>query len=181
MDLQIQNWHGKFLCMKITDTSFKEIEKELVVQYGLNEKFDDNKVEINFLSPKKGPFPQRRFKNVKNYPYLAGIDYFTEFCHFKPNLPKESGVYLWVVNKEIIYIGEAKDLKSRFNSGYGNISPRNCFKGGQSTNVKMNQVALSYFKNGQTIEIYFIKTDKHKEIELYLLNRIKTPNNDKNN
>ena len=117
----------------------------------------------------------------KNYPYLAGIDYSTEFCHFKPNLPKESGVYLWVVNDEIIYIGEAKDLRSRFNSGYGNISPRNCFKGGQSTNVKMNQVALNYSGKKPTIEIYFIKTDGYKEIELYLLNKIDTHYNVKNN
>ena len=126
--------------------------------------------------------PQQRFNNkAKNYPYLAGIDYFTEFCHFKPNLPKESGVYLWVVNGEIIYIGEAKDLRSRFNSGYGNISPRNCFQGGQSTNVKMNRVALSYFKDRQTIEIYVFKIAKHKEIEQYLLKRIKTPYNIQNN
>lgn len=179
MDLQLLNRHGKFLCMKITDTRFKEIEKELVVRFGLNEKFDDNNpVEIEFLSPNKDLPPQKRFKNVKNYPYLAGIDDSTKFCHFKANLPKESGVYLWVVNKEIIYIGEAKDLKSRFNSGYGNISPRNCFKGGQSTNVKMNQVALSHYEK---IKIYFIKIDRHKEIELYLLNKIDTPYNVKNN
>ena len=126
-------------------------------------------------------FPRRRFNNIKNYPFLAGIDENTEFCHFKPGLPKGKGVYLWVVDDEIIYLGEAVDLRSRFNSGYGNISPRNCFKGCQSTNVKMNRVALKLFKENKTIEIYIVLTQKHKEIESYLLSRINTKYNVKNN
>ena len=44
----------------------------------------------------------------------------------------------------------------------------------------MNQVALNYSGKKPTIEIYFIKTDKHKEIELYLLNKIDTHYNVKN-
>lgn len=35
------------------------------------------------------------------------------------------------------YIGETDNLEKQFRQGYGNISPRNCFKGGQSTNYKM--------------------------------------------
>ena len=170
--------------MKITDDEFIQIVDDLEKRFNTKERFT-KQGEIILLRDKNGcyvRFPQRRFDNkAKNYPYLAGIDYFTEFCHFKPNLPKESGVYLWVVNDEIIYIGEAKDLRSRFNNGYGNVSPRNCFKGGQSTNVKMNRVALSYFKDRQTIEIYVFETGEHEEIELYLLNRIDTPYNVKNN
>lgn len=163
--------------MKVNDQAFLEIEKELNVHF-------IKATEIRLLRDEKGSyvdFPQLRFNNVKNYPYLAGINESTEFCHFKPDLPKGKGVYLWVVDDEIIYLGEAVDLRSRFNSGYGNISPRNCFKGGQSTNVKMNRVALRYFKEGKRIDIYIIKTDKHKEIELFLLNRIVTPYNVQNN
>lgn len=163
--------------MKITDSRFKEIEKELNVQFY---KVDS----ITLVKGENGSFvqfPQLRFNNVKNYPYLAGVDGTTEFCHFKPNLPKEKGVYLWVVDDEIIYLGEAVDLRSRFVTGYGHISPRNCFKGGQSTNVKMNRVALNYYKQGKTIDIYIILTEKHKEVELYLLNRINTKYNVQNN
>jgi hypothetical protein len=32
------------------------------------------------------------------------------------------------------YVGECRDLVKRFNSGYGQISPRNCFVGGRRTN-----------------------------------------------
>ena len=41
---------------------------------------------------------------------------------------------------QIIYIGETAGLRQRFNMGYGNISPRNCYVGGQSTNCKMNKI-----------------------------------------
>lgn len=163
--------------MKVNDIVFLELEKELGIHF-------TKTAEIRLLRDENGSyvyFPQLRFNNVKNHPYLAGINESTEFCHFKPDLPKGKGVYLWVVDNEIIYLGEAVDLRSRFNSGYGNISPRNCFKGGQSTNVKMNRVALSYFKEGKKIDIYIIKTEKHKEIEAFLLNRIFTPYNVQNN
>ena len=163
--------------MKITDERFKQIEEELNLSF--------HKAES--ISLRKGNdgsfvyFPQLRFNNVKKYPYLAGINDSTEFCSFKLNLPKQKGVYLWVVDDEIIYLGEAVDLYSRFNTGYGNISPRNCFKGGQSTNVKMNRVALEYFKQGKMINIYITLTENHKAIELYLLNRISTKYNVQNN
>lgn len=163
--------------MKITDSRFTEIQKELNIQFKKADTITLLKDENNSFVR----FPQLRFNNAKNHPYLAGINDSTEFCHFKPNLPKAKGVYLWVVDDEIIYLGEAVNLRSRFTSGYGNISPRNCYRGGQSTNVKMNRVALDYFKQGKSIDIYIVITDIHKEIELYLLNRIKTIYNIQNN
>lgn len=163
--------------MKINSDEFKNILNELNIRF---EKF----CTLTLLPDKAGNIciqPQRRYKNVKHYAYLENIDDDTVFCKFKPNLPQVKGVYLWVANDEIIYIGESVNIKSRFNDGYGNISPRNCFVGGQSTNVKMNRVALLYYKVNQPIDIYYCITNEHKKIETYLLNKINTEYNSKNN
>lgn len=163
--------------MKITDSAFIKIEADLNTHFTKV----TNIVLLKSINGSLIHYPQLRFNNIKHYPYLTGVDSSTGFCRFKPDLPKGPGVYLWVVDGDIIYIGEAVDLRSRFNSGYGNISPRNCFKGGQSTNVKMNRVALKLYQEGKTIDIYILQTNKHKEVELYLLNRINTYYNVQNN
>lgn len=163
--------------MKTISDEFRNILNEKNIQF---EKF----CTLTLLPDKAGDIyvkPQRRYNNVKHYAYLDNVDNDTVFCRFKPNLPQAKGVYLWVSNYEIIYIGESVNMKSRFNDGYGNISPRNCFEGGQSTNVKMNRVVLSYFQNNQPIDIYYCLTIEHKQIEAYLLDKINTKYNFKNN
>lgn len=124
--------------------------------------------------------PQSRYKNIKHL-HLNGSGEGS-FCKFSiKNASPESGVYLWVENDEIIYIGEAVNFKKRFNTGYGNISPKNCYEGGQPTNCKMNKVALEESKKGHTISIYFYATPNHKAVEKILLSKIDTPYNVKDN
>lgn len=103
------------------------------------------------------------------------------FCRFSIAADNWPGVYLWVVDGQIIYIGETAGLKQRFNAGYGNISPRNCYVGGQSTNCKMNKVVLGNFERGRVIRLYFYQTTDYKRVELELLNAIYTPYNVKDN
>jgi len=103
------------------------------------------------------------------------------FCKFTIEAGNWSGVYLWVVNNEIIYIGETENLHKRYNAGFGQISPRNCFQGGQSTNCKMNKVVLDKSEKGQFIDLYFLETQNYKQVELELLRIIDTPYNKKNN
>ena len=164
--------------MNVDSAEFKEITRNLGLTF---EKYS----RISLIPNKNGELyysPQNNYNNKKDYPYLIDIDKNSLFCKFKPNLPKIKGVYLWVDNyDEIIYIGEEKNLYERFNSGYGNISPRNCYKGGQSTNVKMNRVALSYFNNNHSIYIYICETPEHRAIEKKLLTLIKTQYNIQNN
>lgn len=124
--------------------------------------------------------PQKDYANKDNLSlskYGGG-----SFCRFSlQTAGMWRGVYLWVSDGEIIYVGETENLKQRFNIGYGNISPRNCYIGGQSTNCKMNKVILNYYKSGRTVQVYFLHTDKNKEVELELLNAINTKYNVKDN
>jgi hypothetical protein len=124
-------------------------------------------------------YPQNKYcndKNLKIHRYGEG-----SFCKFKIKAENVPGVYLWVVDDEIIYIGETADLRNRFNTGYGIISARNCFEGGQTTNCKMNKVVLEMAKLNKTISLYFYQTDNYKQVELELLKTINTKYNVKDN
>lgn len=88
------------------------------------------------------------------------------FCKFTiPRDYKVSGVYAILVNKELKYIGECVNLSSRFNGGYGNISPRNCFKGGQETNCRINNLVFESARKGGSISLWFLNTQDHKSVE----------------
>jgi len=96
------------------------------------------------------------------------------FCKFViPNKHKgESGVYFLLKENFLVYIGECEDLVKRFNFGYGNISPRNCYKGGQQTNCRINKEILKAIKNDSTMILLFYKTNNYKKLERILINEL---------
>lgn len=112
--------------------------------------------------------PQNRYANSKS---LALNNYGNgPFCKFSiPNHFKTSGVYALVVGDSVKYIGECISLSSRYNQGYGNISPRNCFKGGQETNCRINNLILREIENGLEVKLWFHECRDHKLHEKHLL------------
>lgn len=109
--------------------------------------------------------PQDRYLNARGLSlnnYGAG-----PFCKFSiTNKLPVSGVYIIVVNTEIMYVGECANLSARFNSGYGNISPKNCYKGGQETNCRINNMIYSEMLKGKCVSLRFFKTDDYKKMEI---------------
>lgn len=123
--------------------------------------------------------PQSRYKNAGSLSlnrYGNG-----PFCRFRiPNKTKTAGVYAILAAGQVMYIGECKNLAARYNAGYGNISPRNCFVGGQETNCRINNLILTEFVNvGSNITLWFFETDDYKRIEAELLKQPKLPWNRK--
>lgn len=127
--------------------------------------------KICIISPECGSnglgkefIPQGRYRNDKGLPlnkYGSG-----PFCKFKiPNNFNKSGVYAIVVEGVVKYIGECLNLSSRFNMGYGNISPRNCFVGGQETNCRINSLIYNHARQGKNIALWFFHTENYKSIE----------------
>lgn len=112
--------------------------------------------------------PKAQFANLRNLPlskYGNG-----PFCKFKiPSAYRESGVYALIIDDTARYIGECRDLSARYNAGYGNISPRNCFKGGQDTNCRLNNLICSAATAGQEINLWFHQTANYKAAELEIL------------
>lgn len=114
-------------------------------------------------------YPQESYKKKDTIPLNKyGIGAFCKFS-VGDKYKNTSGVYALYIENELIYIGKCKDFALRFNSGYGNISPRNCYVGGQSTNCKINKVVLNRLKDNKHISIYFCKTDNYDEIEKELI------------
>jgi len=115
--------------------------------------------------------PQSEYNNVRNLPLN---DYGNgPFCKFRiPNGINEAGVYAVLVNNRLKYIGKCDNLSPRWNAGYGNISPRNCFVGGQSTNCRLNNLIMNAFKAKSNIDLYFYKTHNFSEVEADLTEQL---------
>ncbi len=108
--------------------------------------------------------PQARYKNATGlalHRYGRG-----PFCKFKiPRNIEIAGVYALMVDEEVRYIGECARLSSRYNMGYGNISPRNCFVRGQETNCRINNLVLQLTKNSSKVSLWFLVTKQYKLVE----------------
>lgn len=121
--------------------------------------------------------PQNRYANKENldlHKYGDGA-----FCYFSihSKWKRISGIYAFFIENEDkpVYIGQASKscFYKRINSGYGKISPRNCYVGGQSTNCKINKVVLDSVKSGKKVSIYFHKTSNYDEVEKELIDHYK--------
>ena len=88
-------------------------------------------------------------------------------------------------NRNILYIGETLNLRQRFNDSrfgsYGFITPAACYEGGQSTNCKINQLALKHYETNNPLRLYFMETSNHKQVERVLLQAFVTPYNVRKN
>lgn len=118
--------------------------------------------------------PQARYAKAassKHHAYGNGA-----FCKFiLPGATDDKGVYLMVSENQIMYVGETVELKRRFNAGYGNISPRNCFVGGQPTNCRINKLILNLLLDDQQVEIWFCACEDHVKLERRLKVSISPP------
>jgi len=112
--------------------------------------------------------PHQRYKKASS----TGLHRFGAgpFCRFHPakgiGLP---GIYIVTADDALCYIGECINLDKRWGSnGYGNISPRNPYVGGQPTNCRINNAILKDTKIGKRIDLWFHNFKGEKEHRLKL-------------
>ena len=118
-----------------------------------------------------------KFENINNLPYNKyGEGYF---CRFElPNSQEKPGVFLWVADNRVLYLGYSNNMRSCFKF-YGKIAPSSCWIPGPSTDCKLNKVALQAFLNNKEIKIYFKETKDYKKIKSEILQKEKTIYNEK--
>ena len=98
------------------------------------------------------------------------------FCRFRiPGKITVHGIYLIMTQETVLYIGRCQNLAQRFNAGYGQISPRNCYIGGQQTNCRINKLILAAIKKGMELDLYFHQTNNFCALEARLLAAPKPP------
>ena len=141
--------------LKINDLIFSHVSK-------ISPESDNSNKIIEF-------FPQERYDNKNNLKlnrYGNG-----PFCKFSidKKFQNKTGVYILTVDDQVKYVGECDDLYNRYDMGYGNISPRNCFDGGQPTNCRINSNILSAIKSNNSVNLYFLETPNRFKIEHELI------------
>lgn len=112
--------------------------------------------------------PQDRYRNSRGlllHRYGDGV-----FCCFHiSDCSGGEGVYLLLLNGVVVYVGKCENLRERFNAGYGNISPRNCYEHGQQTNCRINRLIEPCAEVGDVVELWFHKTAERKSAESTLI------------
>jgi hypothetical protein len=117
--------------------------------------------------------PQGEYDNKDN----LALSRYGQGPFIKFNILKRytaSGVYAIVVDYELRYVGECENLPQRFNMGYGNISPRNCFTGGQDTNCRINNLIYQAISTCCQVSLWFHETSDYKRIEAKLRSTVPT-------
>lgn len=119
--------------------------------------------------------PQGRYANIGRLGLNAhGAGPFCEFT--VPGLPSAPGVYAVTVAGAVVYVGISVDIRQRWGPmGYGRISPRNCFEGGQSTNCKVNHAILVESRAGRAIELWVHETAEPRLLEARLIRDLDPP------
>lgn len=98
------------------------------------------------------------------------------FCKFRiPANLQEAGVYLLLANDVPVYVGECANLATRFNHGYGAISPRDCYTGGRPAYCRINNLIYTAMKARQNVEVWFCKTANRQAIAAELTKTLRTP------
>lgn len=79
------------------------------------------------------------------------------FCKFRIQEHLDGkGLYCFVVDKKLKYIGQTiSTFRQRINAGYGNISPYNCYVGGQRTNCHVNSLINDALNNKKEVLVGF--------------------------
>lgn len=82
-----------------------------------------------------------KLKEENNDDYKLYLNKYgdNKYCHFKIEKNNDKrGLYCYIVNNDIVYIGRSKKtFKERINE-YGKITPYNCLIDGQATNCNIN-------------------------------------------
>ena len=122
--------------------------------------------------------PQKRYRAAASLP--LNRHGHGPFCRFSvAGLPATPGVYAVTVAQQLAYVGITIDLRQRWGpQGYGRIQPRNCFKGGQSTNCKVNHAILLAARERLAVRLWIHETETPRPLEAHLIDELAPPWND---
>ncbi len=118
------------------------------------------------------------FQPAADYPNPQGLALHRygqgPFCKFRITGDRaEAGVYAITSSNKLMYVGECTNLATRFNNGYGSISPRACYEGGQPAYCRINQLIYEALKSNQNVEVWFSRATNRQEIVADLIKTLK--------
>ncbi len=101
------------------------------------------------------------------------------FCKFRmvgKEFSNLKGLYVYKSDDQIKYVGRVKgdyNFYQRINMGYANISPKNCYIDGQSTNCHINAIVNSSKGNIKLFVLPMVSDDEIVRTERWLINLVK--------
>lgn len=120
--------------------------------------------------------PQRRYEKSDEYSvHQYGWGPFCRISVDTSEYTGSEGVYIFTSGYEIKYVGETVDLHNRLQSGYANISPKNCFEGGQQTNCRINNLILNAVRGRCQVSLWFEERHDRKRRETELIEQCDPP------
>ena len=73
----------------------------------------------------------------------------------------------------VLYVGQSQNLEERWGPrGYGNISPRNCYMGGQETNCRINNLIYREASAGTELDLWFHQVEGDKNVRIAIESRL---------
>jgi hypothetical protein len=109
-----------------------------------------------------------KLKNESNLDYKLFLNKYGDgkFCEYSiTNFQNDKGIYCYILENQITYIGRSKKtFNERFND-YGKITPYNCLIDGQSTNCNINSKVNEL--ETLTVGFYLMNESSDKEIEQF--------------
>ena len=106
----------------------------------------------------KGDDFYKKFLN----PYGDGT--FSRFRLTDPVIRQAKGLYAYVTDGTVVYIGRCRDsMSKRIDLGYGKIHPKNCYIDGQATNCHLNGRITPL---SASIALWVCVCDSNQEIEI---------------
>ncbi len=119
--------------------------------------------------------PQHRYEDANStYVHQYG---WGPFCKFSVSgdWEEKSGVYVLMTDDKFLYVGKTTNFERQLNHGIGNISPRNCFEGGQQTNCRINSLIREATVEGTPVTVFFHETDNRKAVKQELISELEPP------
>jgi hypothetical protein len=147
--------NNKTLRETLKSSRYQSFENEVLDKY--SQHLDKKLGEFLFMLKSNNDEFYKKFLNK-----YGDLEYSTFFIANQDQYTLK-GVYFYYVDNELKYIGRCRDnMQKRINSGYGSISPKNCYLDGQSTNCKVNSYVT---KHKEKIILKILPLDDIKEIE----------------
>ena len=131
------------------------------------------------LNSKLGEF-LFKLKDESNNDYKLFLNRHGDELYCNYNITKYSndkGIYCYIVDDKIVYIGRSKQTFSKRFKDYGKITPYNCLIDGQATNCNINSRVNSL--DSLTVGFYIMNNSTDKEIEILekkIINALKNDN-----
>ena len=108
-----------------------------------------------------------KLKKEDNNDYKLYLNKYGDgkFCNYKiTNYHHDKGIYCYIIEDEIVYIGRSKKTFNERFKDYGKITPYNCLINGQATNCNINSKVNEL--NSITVGFYLMNNASSEGIEV---------------